>query len=386
VRLGHFTDTGRAANNFDLLRLLAAILVIFAHSFDLLKLPEPFLSVVPAGWGYVGVLIFFAISGFLVSRSWERDPRLISFAVKRALRLMPALVVALVVSALVLGPLVTTEPSRAYFANPATKAYVIDNTMMQSDYQLPGVFSANAYPAAVNGSLWTLPLEVKAYLLVALLGVVGLLTRRRVLMVGVAVLGVLACVAAWRASLPGMPYYVASLVDIQASPELVHAAELGSFTIYAELLAAFTIGAACYALRRWIPLRWQFGVCAAAAWGIITIGFHGSKFEMSTVVLGPYLVLCLAYLSVRWIKLPRLFGDYSYGIYVYAFPVQQTVSYLAHPSSGWTLFAISMPITAIVAVASWHLVERRALDLKRRLVRAATPRTQGGQHLADQLS
>jgi peptidoglycan/LPS O-acetylase OafA/YrhL len=370
VQLDHFTETARTANNFDLLRLLAAILVVFAHSFDLLKLPEPLLGIAPAGWGYVGVLIFFSISGFLVSRSWVNDPHLVSFAVKRALRLLPALVVALLLSALVLGPLVTSEGSQAYFDSPATKAFVIDNTMMQSDYALPGVFLHNVYPAAVNGSLWTLPLEVKAYFLVALLGVLGLLSRRRLLMLAIAVFGVLACIDSLRPSVPGASHFVASLVDLQASPELVDQAKLGGFTVYAELFGAFIVGATLFALRRWVPLRWQFGLCAVAAWGVATLAFRATALETSTVVLGPYIVLCLAYLSVKLIRLPRWLGDYSYGIYIYAFPIQQTISDLVGPSSGWVMFAISLPLTIVVAVASWHLVERRALELKRRLVSA----------------
>jgi peptidoglycan/LPS O-acetylase OafA/YrhL len=361
------------ANNFDLLRLLAAVLVVFAHSFDLLKLPEPLLSIAPAGWGYVGVLVFFSISGFLVSRSWVSDPRLSSFAIKRALRLLPALAVVLLLSALVLGPLVTNVSSQTYFYSPETKAYVIDNTMMQSDYQLPGVFLHNVYPAAVNGSLWTLPLEVKAYFLVALLGILGLISRWRAAMIAIAVFSVLACVASVRPSLPGAPHFVASLVDIQASPELVAQARIGAFSVYAELFAAFVVAATLYALRRWIPLRWQLGVLAAAAWGILTIGFHGSKLEPTTVVLGPYIVLCLAYLSVSLIRLPRWFGDYSYGIYIYAFPVQQTISSLLSPRSGWALFAISLPVSWVLAAASWHLVERRALALKSRLLRGGAP-------------
>jgi peptidoglycan/LPS O-acetylase OafA/YrhL len=374
VRLDHFTETARTANNFDLLRLVAAILVVFAHSFDLLQLPEPFLGIAPAGWGYVGVLIFFSISGFLVSRSWVSDPRLTSFALKRALRLLPALVVALLLSALVLGPLVTSEAPRAYFDSPATKAYVLDNTVMQSDFALPGVFLHNVYPGAVNGSLWTLPLEVKAYFLVALLGIVGLLSRRRFLMVAVAAFVVLACIDSLRPSVPGASHFVASLVDIQASPELVAQAKLGGFTVYAELLAAFTVGATLFALRRWVPLRWQLGVCAVAGWGIATLAFHNATLAVSTVVLGPYIVLCLAYLSVGFIRMPRSLGDYSYGIYIYAFPVQQTISDLLAPTSGWVMFALSLPITCVVAVASWHLVERRALGLKRRLVNAELPR------------
>jgi peptidoglycan/LPS O-acetylase OafA/YrhL len=368
VRLDHLTETGRTANNFDLLRLLAAIAVVFAHSFDLLKLPEPLLSIVPFGWGYLGVLIFFSISGFLVSASWVNDPNLLSFAVKRALRLLPALVVALLLSALVLGPLVTTEASQAYFDNPATKAYVISNAVMQTDYQLPGVFLHNVYPAAVNGSLWTLPLEVKAYVLVALLGVLGLLSRWRVLMLAVAAFGILACVDSLRSWLPGAPHYVASLVNIQASPELIEQAKLGGYTVYPEMFAAFAIGATLYALRRWVLLRWQLGVCAALAWVLVRVSVGGTAFEVATVILGPYIVLCLAYLSVNALHLPRVFGDYSYGIYIYAFPIQQTLSDLMSPRSGWLLFSISLPLASLTAVASWHLVERRALALKRSML------------------
>jgi peptidoglycan/LPS O-acetylase OafA/YrhL len=370
MRLDSFAQTGRATNNFDLLRLSAAILVVFAHSFNLLKLPEPFLSIAPMGWGFIGVLIFFSISGFLVSGSWASNPRLMPFAAKRALRILPALIVVLVLSSLVLGPLVTSDSTRAYFENPETKGYIINNTMMQSDFELPGVFTHNTYPAAVNGSLWTLPLEVKTYVFVALLGIAGLLSRRRLLMLGVAILAILACITALRPTLPGAPRYVASLVNIQANPGLVSDAKLGAYAVYAQMFAAFVVGATFYALRRWIVLRWETGLCAVAAWIITTAFFDESVSEISTVILGPYIVLCFAYCTIKWIKLHRLFGDYSYGIYIYAFPIQQTVSHALSPSSGWVLFCISMPITLALAAASWHLIERPALEVKRRLLRA----------------
>src|ERR1700683_4407822 len=87
VSLEQAAQESRADNNFALLRLLAAVAVIFAHSFDLLQSREPWIWANGYSWGDVGVITFFAISGFLVSRSWDRRPELLQFALRRALRL-----------------------------------------------------------------------------------------------------------------------------------------------------------------------------------------------------------------------------------------------------------------------------------------------------------
>jgi peptidoglycan/LPS O-acetylase OafA/YrhL len=93
----------------------------------------------------------------------------------------------------------------------------------------------------------------------------------------------------------------------------------------------------------------------------------GAAPEITLDVVGPYLVLCVAYLTVGLVRVPRRLGDPSYGQYLYAFPVQQTISYLVAPRTGWILFSLALPVTTVLAIASWHLVERPALDLKRRL-------------------
>ena len=369
MRLDRLSDVGRICNNFDLLRLAAAIFVVFDHSFALLKASAPFPDIGEMSWGFVGVLIFFSISGYLVSRSWSSNPHLVPFALKRILRIMPGLVVVLLVSALILGPLVTAEPLRAYLDDPGTKAYVVNNAAMQSNYDLPGVFVHNVYPLAVNGSLWTLPLEVKAYVLVALIGFLGLLTRFRMAMLGLAVLALLTCIDALRSSLPGANHFVASLVNIQASPELVYLTKLGTYTVYADMFTAFVIGAALFALRRWIAMRWEIAALVVSTF-VVTIVIGGSAPLVGAVALAPYLVLYLAYRSITVVRLPSRFGDYSYGIYIYAFPIQQTISSLLHTSNGWLMFAISMPITAAAAALSWHWVERPALNMKSRIVGA----------------
>ncbi|MFL5817531.1 MAG: acyltransferase family protein [Conexibacter sp.] len=264
--LDHAIRQGRAANNFDLLRLVGAGLVLFAHSFALTRTTEPLPSFMHLSWGEVGVVVFFSISGFLIARSWAYDPKPLSFAVKRGLRLMPALVVSLLLTALVLGALASTLSLDAYLENPGTKAYVINNATFQTNYALPGVFGTTPYPSAVNGSLWTLPLELKAYFLVLALGLLGLFGRRRLLMPLVAVFLAALAVNSLRAAIPYGDHMVAMLMDIQAPPALVAQAGTGALQEYARLFAAFAIGASLFSVARWVPLRWSVGGALAVAW------------------------------------------------------------------------------------------------------------------------
>jgi peptidoglycan/LPS O-acetylase OafA/YrhL len=363
--LAELSEGGRRANNFDLLRLLAATCVVFAHAFDLLKLPEPFPDLVGLSWGVLGVIIFFSISGFLISRSWDNAPRLRTFAANRALRLMPGLAVAVLVQALVLGPLLTTLPVHVYLQDPDTKAFVLNNVLMQTDYVLPGVFVHNVYPIAVNGSLWTLPLEVKAYALVVLCGLIGLAIRWRGVIIVVAVFAAVCLSGSIRSALPGANHFVALLQDIQMPPAIVSGAAVGDLDIYTLVLGSFLIGASLYWLRRWVPLIWPLATAAAAAI-VLSIIAGGTAPETVIMLVTPYLVLCVAYRTSDYVCMPRRLGDHSYGIYVYAFAIEQTLSQLLTPSSGWVLFVCAFPAAFVAGLLSWRFVKHPALALKRR--------------------
>jgi peptidoglycan/LPS O-acetylase OafA/YrhL len=382
LRLDHAIRQGRATNNFDLLRLVGAALVLFAHSFALTGTAEPLPSFMRESWGEVGVVVFFSISGFLIARSWAYDPKPLSFAVKRGLRLMPALVVSLLLTALVLGPLVTTLPLNTYLEDPGTKAFVLSNATFQSAYTLPGVFADTQYPLAVNGSLWTLPLELKAYCLVLLLGLLGLFGRRRLLMPLVAIFIALLALNSVRTAVPGADHLVAMLVNIQMPPTLVGQAHAGAFQEYVRLLAAFAIGASLFSLARWVPLRWSIATALAIAWTAVTLAGDESASPAVAAWLLPYVVLLLAYRTTHLVRLPARLGDYSYGLYIFAFPVQQAVSHWLAPTSGWVMFAVATPIVLALAVASWHLVEAPALTLKQRIWR---PLEQAGAEAAHPL-
>ena len=141
-------------NNFDALRIAAAFSVLLSHQYALCGLKEPVVFGVMS-LGTLGVLVFFSISGFLVSQSWRQDPHLARFLAKRWLRIWPGLAAFTVLSACVLGPIVSTLSWRSYYSDVEFYAYFESLKLFTIQYGLPGVFDNNIAPKAVNGSLWT---------------------------------------------------------------------------------------------------------------------------------------------------------------------------------------------------------------------------------------
>jgi len=178
---------GSRTNHFDVIRLIASILVVFSHSFNLShgkvlgKQYEPLmqLSRGKITLGGIAVLVFFVISGFLITASFDKDKNLLSFFRKRCLRIYPGLIVVVILTAFVLGPLMTELPLWDYFKNPETYSYLLNNIgfIRYQDF-LPGVFQYNIVPNYINGSLWTLKYELLCYISTALLGYLGFLKFR----------------------------------------------------------------------------------------------------------------------------------------------------------------------------------------------------------------
>jgi peptidoglycan/LPS O-acetylase OafA/YrhL len=336
------------ANNFDVLRLVAATLVLLSHCFALTGRPEPFAAL--TGWtmGKLGVVMFFVMSGFLIAKSWSDRPRLRPFAAKRTLRLIPGLVVAVLFTALVIGPLFTTLGVGDYLADPATWAYVVRNSVLYTiGGRLPGVFEGNVYPDAVNGSLWTLPVEAAAYGMVAVLGIVGLLRRSP------AVLAV--CALALLCTTPLVPFATTTSEGVGG----------GNLVIVAALIAAFLFGSLLYSARARLRMAWvpcaALLVLWAATWGSAWTTAFG------VVAVGACVVVA-AFRTPDGLRRITAHGDVSYGLYLYAFPVQQSIAALAAPGlQPLAMFALALPVTYGLALASWRVVERPALALKRRV-------------------
>jgi peptidoglycan/LPS O-acetylase OafA/YrhL len=338
-------------NNFDVLRLLAASLVLFSHSYALTNSAEPFADV--SGWtlGEVGVVMFFAMSGFLIAKSWSDQPRLAPFSVKRGLRLLPALVVAVSVTVFVVGPIFTTLPLSTYFSDPTTWVYWVRSSLLITFFgTLPGVFEDNPYPDAVNGSLWTLPVEACCYAMAAALGTLGLLRRSGVLL---AFAGLLLL-------------FVTPLSPLSGTP--AGGTTGGNLTLVVMLGATFVLGNLAHSVRGRLHLSWVFVGVLVAIW----VATWGGEWTKVTGVLAiAFAVLVFAFRTPGWLRRLTAPGDVSYGIYVYAFPVQQSVAAIWPGVAPLAMFAIAFPVTYVLAFASWRFVERPALALKRVLA----PRT-----------
>ncbi len=333
------------SDNFLLLRFIAAVMVMFGHSYGFAGLPNHGDFIARSAWGkgvYTGSLavdVFFVVSGFLVTGSYLRRAHLEEFLKSRALRILPAYTACMIGCAFVLGAIFTSLSLPAYWTNAAIYDYVYVNMQfgVQLIWNLPGVFVHNFYPNAVNGSIWTLPAEVRMYVWVAILGALGVLRRRwfaNAVFAGLLLLGLFA------------PDYL----PLVPKPQFV------------RLAGFFLIGALCFVNRDWI----RIGTIPLVGLVLLVIGTHHTSISACT------LGLAIAYCSLWFVYVPNFhffnrFGDYSYGIYLWGFPIQQAVSAsLGRPVHAWVNFALSVPIVIALAALSWHLIEKPALNFKRR--------------------
>ena len=340
------TPSVRRDNNFDALRLVAASAVIFSHSFLIAEgteAHEPLILLTgrQSILGLTGVFVFFAISGFLVTQSFETSGSPLAYLAKRALRIFPGLFAMLVVSAFVIGPLVTTLPLAEYLTDAKVYGYVVGNTLLNlTVHELPGVlFVDNPVGLEINGSLWTLRYEFMMYMMVMMLGIAGLLELKALL-----------------------PLLALGLACQQL-------AGLAFLDTWGWLLAFFAVGMVLYRLR---DTRIFDGRVALAALAGLMLSVPLRQFIQLFALFGGYLAIYLA-LDRRLPAIPATrFGDLSYGLYIYGWPVEAMVM---HASGGkatwWQVFLISLPLAALVAWLSWHLVEAPMLRLKPRRAAAA---------------
>lgn len=338
---------GGRNNNFNLIRMIAATGVLFSHAFPIAlgsAAIQPLKLETGYALGWICVAVFFAISGFLITRSFDRTAQFESWFAARVARLFPALIVVCLLTAFLYGPAFTTLGLGEYFQQPATWTYAPRNiALAKLQFGLPGVFADHPYPVAINGSLWTLFHEVACYFGVFLAGIAGALRSRRLF----ALLAALYLVAFLAT---GMPQVAERL------PERVAAFRLLSFP--------FFVGMVFYLWRERIALSW---VAAAVLGGAAWLARGTLLYEATFLLFIAYATFVVAYRPGGVLRRYNDLGDYSYGMYVYAFPVQQAAVALAGPMDPLTNIAWSLPFTLVLAVLSWYLVESPSLERRHRL-------------------
>lgn len=335
----------RFNNNFDFLRILAALLVILSHSYALSGNG----ALEPLGYltntislGYIGLIMFFVISGYLISTSYHRDPSPYRYFWKRFLRIVPGLTVAVLFTIFVIGPLVTTYPLKDYFYNFSTWSYfsiilatVTSTGIFIMPQDLPGVFTNNPFPTAVNGSLWSLPVEFMMYISLFVLGLFGLIHKRKEIVFIITLMLITAYIFQL------IPHFLLNMLYLMIF------FMVGSLYFLYDKKVKYNIKIAFFLLIIWI------------------LSFKTVLFNLTSFICLPYLVLYIAQVPLPHLNKTGKYGDFSYGLYVYAFPIQQTIAYFIQGISVIEMFLLSFLSTLPLAILSWRYIESKALKLKK---------------------
>lgn len=333
-------------NNFAFLRILAAFLVIWGHSESLTGSSHS--AFLGNSVSTLGVIIFFALSGTLVTQSWQSQPKFFPFLAKRSLRIFPALAACVLLTTFVLAPLLTSLTWSQYLTHPFTWEY-LKNIILLPRYSLPAVFPENTYPHAVNGSLWSLPIEYVCYLLI----LISAFGQRKITVTAIAfVTSAVYLTWSWYTQSYGGPQIV------------IWGSDLGQAT---SIMPYFLVGAALYVILGRSGLSAITGICLLVALVLMEAYVPQVNFSPLAWLFLPYIVL-----SVGWARWPIIrtfdrFGDPSYGMYLYAFPIQQTIVLMNKNEIGaWELTLWTTVLATAAGYISWHALEKQVLKLKPR--------------------
>lgn len=326
-------------NSFDLIRHFAALLVLYSHQYALLLLPEPIFLHWDT-YGTIAVLMFFSISGFFMPTSFTRSGKFVTYMVKRCRRIFPGLIVCSFLMCYLIGGIFTPEPALRYLLSPST----LKTSLMYCIFfrrPIPGVFSDFLYKDAINGSLWTLPVEFASYILLGI--VLSFRNTWRIVLALFVLLAFLSLTLTYTEI--GNSFYA-------------NAFHLNYLTMYG---LAFTGGSLMSMIQKyWFSFRLHLVIIASA----FLILFQGHPIMSILGTLGLTILTIIIGISFqdRWIKGKF---DLSYGIYIYAFPIQQIVINVI-TQKFWLSLTIAATFTLITAFLSYRFVEKPFLRINAR--------------------
>lgn len=334
----------RFQNNYDFLRIFAALCIIFFHSFALLKdeSNEPLVQFTNGriNFAFIGLSIFFCISGYLIAKSAVRSPTVKNYLWKRLLRIQPLLILTCFLTIFLIGPFFTEFSFKHYFLDVHTYSYFRNVLpIFGLQFTLPGVFIHNVGDRGVNGSLWTLIAEERLYILMT----VTFLYRKdkaRYLVFLIVLLNIVFVINRY--------FFYGEMISY-----------LSGTAFFYSLL--FLNSAALYLIKFDFSKKLVLTIVLSAL--CLCLGVAFNELNILYIFSIPVLVNSVAKIKGATNYFGK-YGDFTYGTYVFSFPVQQ-----AFISKGMTdpylLFLITLIVVCPLAVLSWNLVEKKFLKLKR---------------------
>ena len=299
--------------------------------------------------GHLSVITFFVISGYLITQSWNNQPKLMHFTWKRVLRIYPGVISTILFTTFLIGPLVTSLNIKEYLFNINILS-VIKNTIVLSQGTLPGVFNDNIYPMAVNGSLWTLIPEVYMYLMTALFGLSGILKKKW----PVIILTIMSIILFNLNILSSTPFESINKIPSERT----------------ELFLYYLVGMCYFLYKDKIKYNYTIFFLLLFTWLILFhTAFTSTVFTSIIAYISlPYIILFCAFTPAKYLHRAIKGADYSYGLYIYAFPIQQTIVHFSKNTvTPVELFIIAYPLTFFIAFLSLNYIEKGALKFKNKL-------------------
>ncbi|MGE6203866.1 acyltransferase family protein [Guptibacillus hwajinpoensis] len=319
-------------NNLDIFRFTLATLVVYSHSYWITGTED--------GTESLRVMMFFIISGFFISASYNRLNNLKSYFKARALRIFPALILVVLLTVFLLGPLVTTLQAGDYLTNYQTYHYLKTLLLFDIQYDLPGLFENNPETLVVNGSIWTIYPEALYYIVVGILGFSKILNKQIVLFLFI---------------LTHILYFIQFPIG----------------HLYIGFFRYFLAGMLFYQFKDKIPLHYSLFLLSGIG---MYVGYLTEHFADFFVFFGTYMVFYFIYVPKIKLAFSRQLGNYSYGVFLFGYPIQQTIALLYGDGMTPLLnFVIAMPIAILCAFVSWNLVEKRALAMKDKPIKSIVP-------------
>jgi peptidoglycan/LPS O-acetylase OafA/YrhL len=333
-------------NSLDLIRLIAAILVIVGHSPVLLGQSNTF-DIIGKIIGCqsihgLSVDIFFIISGFLITKSFLRTNNPMEYLKNRVLRIYPGLLFSLILVFLISYCL---QELNIYNYLITNKNFLLNILLIKHYYTIEGVFSSNNLKE-INGSLWTLKYEFIMYLIVLFLGVFKVLKKELVLLSTIVILFLF---------FQNISTQTWSFFDIQYK-SLLH---FGMF---------FLFGSTIYFYEYQLKIYKHLPIIMFLGYFIVRIFVPNSDFRINLLMIWfPILTLIIGKEPFKFSYNSKKWGDYSYGIYLWGWPVQQFLINkfeFFKSNNHYCLSLIAIIISFVFAFFSWHFVEKPSLKLK----------------------
>lgn len=344
MQSGYISEFSKGRNNnLNLVRFIAAVSVLISHSYPLYYgLPEiePLFKLIGKSAGGVAVDIFFITSGFLIAKSFLNRSSINNYIWSRVIRIYPGLWFVLLATLIVFIPAAHPEAYKSIILSSDALYYTIKNSiiLLRPEYAITGAYEDNPYPSAINGSLWTLPWELYCYILIA----VGIFSIQKIFRTHwIKVYHTVGLIA--------LAYIAGTDLDLLKNNK------------NAFIIIAFYVGSLCYINRARIKLNFTSLVIAILLMITNFVTLHTTLIYILTLT---YSLFYLAYIPSGKIRKFNNIGDYSYGIYIFAFPIQQSIIKI-WPEIGFIAYIVSsLLLTLVFSWFSWNFIEERSLRLK----------------------